>query len=130
MSISRKIPWPKLPTDFKVPLRKEYAMNDMWYLDTKEAKPIFEKQADARGFKFRTTWRHYQETLGGKFRSPSTSKKVPRPPKNPRPGHLENLGPTTISRHEMVPPGFLKQKCRMTPYQYVKIEPYTHHPPP
>ena len=46
MSISRKIPWPKLPTDFKVPLRKEYAMNDMWYLDTKEAKPIFEKQAD------------------------------------------------------------------------------------
>jgi trans-aconitate methyltransferase len=46
MSISRKIPWPKLPADFKVPLRKEYAMSDMWYLDTKEAKPIFEKQAD------------------------------------------------------------------------------------
>lgn len=46
MSISRSIPWPRLPADFKVPLRKEYAMNDMWYLDTKEAKPIFEKQAD------------------------------------------------------------------------------------
>ena len=47
MSISRKIPWPKITTKTgKVPLHKEYAMNDMWYLDTIEAKPIFEKQAD------------------------------------------------------------------------------------
>ena len=46
MISTKSIPWPKLPSDFKVPLRKEYAMNDMSYLDTKEAKPIFEKQAD------------------------------------------------------------------------------------
>ena len=47
MSISRRIPWPKITTKTgKVPLHKEYAMSDMWYLDTAEAKPIFEKQAD------------------------------------------------------------------------------------
>ena len=47
MSISRRIPWPKITTNTgKVPLHKEYDMSDMWYLDTAEAKPIFEKQAD------------------------------------------------------------------------------------
>ena len=55
MSISRTIPWPKITTKTgKVPLHKEYAMNDMWYLDTPEARPIFEKQADIiinNGFK-------------------------------------------------------------------------------
>jgi trans-aconitate methyltransferase len=47
MSISKRIPWPKITTKTgNVPLMKEYAMQDMWYLDTPEAKPIFEKQAD------------------------------------------------------------------------------------
>ena len=49
MSIDN-IPWPQLPDDMGdgivVPLRKEYVMDDMWYLDTDQAKPIFEKQAD------------------------------------------------------------------------------------
>ena len=44
------IPWPQLPDDMGdgiiVPLRKVYDMDDMWYLDTDQAKPIFEKQAD------------------------------------------------------------------------------------
>ena len=44
------IPWPQLPDDMGdgiiVPLRKIYDMDDMWYLDTDQAKPIFEKQAD------------------------------------------------------------------------------------
>ena len=44
------IPWPDLPDDMGegivVPLRKQYLMDDMWYLDTDQAKPIFEKQAD------------------------------------------------------------------------------------
>ena len=44
------IPWPQLPDDMGdgiiVPLRKQYLMDDMWYLDTNQAKPIFEKQAD------------------------------------------------------------------------------------
>ncbi len=44
------IPWPILPDDMGegiiVPLRKEYEMEDMWYLDTDQARPIFEKQAD------------------------------------------------------------------------------------
>ena len=44
------IPWPLLPDDMGdgiiVPLRKVYDMDDMWYLDTDQAKPIFEKQAD------------------------------------------------------------------------------------
>ena len=44
------IPWPQLPDDMGdgivVPLRKQYIMDDMWYLDTDQAKPIFEKQAD------------------------------------------------------------------------------------
>ena len=44
------IPWPILPDDMGegiiVALRKEYEMEDMWYLDTDQARPIFEKQAD------------------------------------------------------------------------------------
>ena len=51
MSINKMgIPWPDLPDgledDAIVPLRKQYIMDDMWYLDTEQAKPIFEKQAD------------------------------------------------------------------------------------
>ena len=42
------IPWPRLPKgEFdKVPLQEEYRMYSMDYLDTPEALPIFEKQAD------------------------------------------------------------------------------------
>ena len=42
------VPWPRLPKgEFdKVPLQEEYRMYSMDYLDTPEAKPIFEKQAD------------------------------------------------------------------------------------
>jgi SAM-dependent methyltransferase len=46
------MPWPRLPTDFNtagtvdVPLKEEYLLRSMDYLDTIEARPIFEKQAD------------------------------------------------------------------------------------
>ena len=47
MILKKSIPWPKITTKTgKVPLMKKYAMSDMAYLDTQEAKPIFEKQAD------------------------------------------------------------------------------------
>jgi SAM-dependent methyltransferase len=46
------IPWPNIRTQVnedtarrKVPLQEDYAFNDMWYLDTKEAQSIFEFQA-------------------------------------------------------------------------------------
>ena len=43
-----EMPWPRLPEgDYsKVPLKEEYRMYSMDYLDTLEAKPIFEAQAD------------------------------------------------------------------------------------
>jgi len=54
-STNRDIPWPKIhkldglikDSDEKVPvpLHEKYIMEDMWYLDTPEATPIFEKQA-------------------------------------------------------------------------------------
>jgi|TARA_R110000851_G_scaffold93340_1_gene203378 SAM-dependent methyltransferase len=50
-STNRQIPWPNIRTDVNinnkqpVPLHEDYAMNDMWYLDTEEAYPLFEKQA-------------------------------------------------------------------------------------
>lgn len=46
------IPWPKIRTDKndqgaqKVPLQENYAMEDMWYLDTPQASPIFSYQAE------------------------------------------------------------------------------------
>jgi len=42
------IPFPRLPKEIfdDVPLKEEYRMYSMDYLDTPEAKPIFEKQAD------------------------------------------------------------------------------------
>lgn len=47
--LSQEIPWPDITITNdkgKVPLRENYAFKDMWYLDTPQAKPIFEKQAD------------------------------------------------------------------------------------
>tara|TARA_Y100000114_G_scaffold59218_1_gene54179 strand:+ start:3752 stop:4375 length:624 start_codon:yes stop_codon:yes gene_type:complete len=47
-----EIPWPNIQTKFeeggarKVPLKEDYAFKDMWYLDTKQAEPIFKVQAD------------------------------------------------------------------------------------
>ena len=47
MSISREVPWPKIVTDSgEIPMKRRYAFRDMSYLDTLEAKPIFETQAD------------------------------------------------------------------------------------
>jgi len=43
------VPWPKLNEKvetIEVPLRENYEFKDMWYLDTPEAYPIFETQAD------------------------------------------------------------------------------------
>lgn len=43
------IPWPVLDEHeekIEVPLREDYKFEDMWYLDTPEAYPIFEVQAD------------------------------------------------------------------------------------
>ena len=47
MSISREVPWPKIVTDSgEIPMKRRYAFRDMSYLDTIEARPIFETQAD------------------------------------------------------------------------------------
>ncbi len=42
------VPWPRLPEDVPsdVPLKKEYLFRSMDYLDTPEAEPIFQTQAD------------------------------------------------------------------------------------
>ena len=43
------IPWPDIHIKEgvgRVPLKEDYAFEDMWYLDTPQARPIFEKQAD------------------------------------------------------------------------------------
>ena len=42
------IPFPRLPDTFEknaVPLKEDYKMRSMDYLDTEEAYPLFEKQA-------------------------------------------------------------------------------------
>lgn len=52
VNVVNGLPWPRLPSDFNplekvdVPLKEEYLLRSMDYLDTDEAKPIFEKQAD------------------------------------------------------------------------------------
>ena len=47
MSISKEVPWPKIGTiTGEIPMKRRYAFRDMSYLDTLEARPIFEKQAD------------------------------------------------------------------------------------
>lgn len=47
---SKKVPWPDIhditESQIVVPLQEHYLLSDMWYLDTLEARPIFEKQAD------------------------------------------------------------------------------------
>tara|TARA_B110000858_G_C17800253_1_gene474856 strand:- start:1055 stop:2521 length:1467 start_codon:yes stop_codon:yes gene_type:complete len=47
---SKNIPWPIIKTKIdngqKVPLKEDYEFNDMAYLDSKEAYPLFELQAD------------------------------------------------------------------------------------
>ena len=47
--INDNIPWPYLGEgtgDLEVPLREDYKFEDMWYLDTDQALPIFQKQAE------------------------------------------------------------------------------------
>tara|TARA_B100000035_G_C20744164_1_gene441049 strand:- start:28 stop:633 length:606 start_codon:yes stop_codon:yes gene_type:complete len=47
MSISKEVPWPKIGTlTGEIPMKRRYAFRDMSYLDTLEARPIFETQAD------------------------------------------------------------------------------------
>lgn len=45
-----EVPWPDLGLftveNVKVPLKEDYAFEDMWYLDTEQAAPIFKTQAD------------------------------------------------------------------------------------
>jgi len=47
---NKQIPWPiihkQTDTEIVVPLIEDYNFDDMWYLDTPQAKLIFEKQAD------------------------------------------------------------------------------------
>tara|TARA_B110000977_G_C11011519_1_gene467871 strand:- start:706 stop:1473 length:768 start_codon:yes stop_codon:yes gene_type:complete len=47
---SKQAPWPIIKTKIdngqKVPLKEDYAFDDMAYLDSKEAYPLFELQAD------------------------------------------------------------------------------------
>lgn len=48
--MNHKVPWPTIhnqtETEIVVPLKEDYKFESMSYLDTLEAKPIFEKQAD------------------------------------------------------------------------------------
>jgi len=48
--VDKNIPWPVIhdqTSEFvNVPLIEDYKFADMWYLDTEQAKPLFEKQAD------------------------------------------------------------------------------------
>ena len=47
MSISKEVPWPKIGTlSGEIPMKRRYAFRDMSYLDTLEARPIFETQAN------------------------------------------------------------------------------------
>lgn len=50
MGMVKDIPWPTIKnqteTEIVVPLIEDYKFEDMWYLDTPQARPIFEKQAD------------------------------------------------------------------------------------
>ena len=47
MFTSKEVPWPKIGTmTGEIPMKRRYALRDMSYLDTLEARPIFEKQAD------------------------------------------------------------------------------------
>lgn len=47
MFTSKEVPWPKIGTmTGEIPMKRRYALRDMSYLDTLEARPIFETQAD------------------------------------------------------------------------------------
>ena len=47
MFTSKEVPWPKIGTiSGEIPMKRRYALRDMSYLDTLEARPIFETQAD------------------------------------------------------------------------------------
>ncbi len=47
MFTSKEVPWPKIgTTSGEIPMKRRYALRDMSYLDTLEARPIFETQAD------------------------------------------------------------------------------------
>ena len=47
MFTSKEVPWPKIGTlSGEIPMKRRYALRDMSYLDTLQARPIFEKQAD------------------------------------------------------------------------------------
>ena len=55
MFTSKEVPWPKIgTTSGEIPMKRRYALRDMSYLDTLEARPIFETQANIiikNGFK-------------------------------------------------------------------------------
>jgi len=45
--LKKSIPWPTITTKSgEIPMERKYGLRDMSYLDTLQAKPIFEKQAD------------------------------------------------------------------------------------
>ena len=47
MILKKSIPWPTITTKSgEIPMERKYGLRDMSYLDTLQAKPIFEKQAD------------------------------------------------------------------------------------
>ena len=47
MFTSKEVPWPKIgTTSGEIPMKRRYALRDMSYLDTLQARPIFEKQAE------------------------------------------------------------------------------------
>jgi len=47
VTLNKSIPWPNITTKTgEIPMKRQYSLRDMSYLDTLEAKPIFEKQAE------------------------------------------------------------------------------------
>jgi len=47
VTLNKSIPWPNITTKTgEIPMKRQYGLRDMSYLDTLEAKPIFEKQAE------------------------------------------------------------------------------------
>ena len=47
MILKKSIPWPNIGTmTGEIPMKRKYGLRDMSYLDTLEAKPIFETQAN------------------------------------------------------------------------------------
>ena len=47
MILKKSIPWPTITTKTgEIPMHRKYGLRDMSYLDTLQARPIFEKQAE------------------------------------------------------------------------------------